>query len=304
IMTHEQSVQVGQLLALATAFSWTLGSLAFENASRRVGSVPVNLIRMVIAFCLLSLHCLIFRGRLLPTDAPVQAWRWLLLSGAIGFFIGDLALFRAFVEIGARLSQLLMTLAPAVAAICGVALLGERVGARGWLGISVTLGGVVLVVTQRVPSHANHHRITTKGLMLGIVAAFGQGLGVVAMQPALAVFDQPFAATQIRAIAGIAAFATLVALRRDFRRVGLAARNPAAMAFITLGAIAGPYLGVSMLASSLSHGVTTGVASTIASLVPVMIIPFAIVLKHEHVTWRGWIGAIVAVAGVGILMLG
>ena len=69
-----------------------------------------------------------------PGDAPHDAWKWLLLSGVIGFFVGDLALFRAFVEIGARLCSLLMALAPPIAALTTVILLPEEhMTARAWL---------------------------------------------------------------------------------------------------------------------------------------------------------------------------
>src|SRR5690348_15476824 len=97
---------LGQLLALATAFLWTVSALSFEAASRRAGSVAVNLLRLVLAFLLLGAFGLYARGRALPTDATPHHWRWLLLSGAVGFFIGDLCLFRAFVVLGARLSTL------------------------------------------------------------------------------------------------------------------------------------------------------------------------------------------------------
>ena len=147
---HLTPYQIGELFALLTALCWTLSSLAFESASRRAGSLPVNLLRMLVAFAgLCIVGQLSDRHRALPVDAPADAWRWLLLSGVVGFFIGDLALFRAFVILGARLSQLLMSLAPPMASIVGFALLGERISRIGWLGMFVTLAGVALVVSER-----------------------------------------------------------------------------------------------------------------------------------------------------------
>ena len=133
--------RIGQLLALGTAVCWTFSSIAFEMASRRAGSLPVNFVRLSLAFVGLALIGFLGPRHLIwPSDAPPAAWKWLLVSGVIGFFIGDLALFRAFVEIGARLCSLLMALAPPIAAITAVFLLpNERMTTRSWLGMAVTL---------------------------------------------------------------------------------------------------------------------------------------------------------------------
>ena len=94
--------RAGELAALGTASCWVVSALSFEAAGKRVGSLSVNLIRLVMAFVPLSLYGLITRGLAFPIDAEPRAWGWLGLSGMIGFVIGDLCLFRAFVMIGQR----------------------------------------------------------------------------------------------------------------------------------------------------------------------------------------------------------
>src|SRR5512137_2628270 len=98
----------GEWAALLTAMFWTITALAFEAASRRIGSMPVNLLRLVVGFAFLSLFVFFYRGSLLPLHATPHAWLWLSLSGLVGFVFGDLCLFQAFVVIGARISMLLM----------------------------------------------------------------------------------------------------------------------------------------------------------------------------------------------------
>ncbi len=46
------------------------------------------------------------------TDASPSAWLWLSLSGVVGFVIGDVFLFEAYVRIGTRITLLLMSLSP------------------------------------------------------------------------------------------------------------------------------------------------------------------------------------------------
>lgn len=301
--------RIGQLLALGTAVCWTLSSIAFEIASRRAGSLPVNFVRLTFAFVGLGIIGFLSDRQLFwPSDAPPVAWKWLVLSGVIGFFVGDLALFRAFVEIGARLCSLLMALAPPIAALTAVFLLPEEhMTARSWLGMAVTLAGIVWVISERVEqndSRKHVRRATILGVTLGLIGAAGQGVGAVVAKLGTNSFNNAFAATQIRALAGIVGFFLLILITRDLRRMWLALRDWRALLALTFGAIAGPLLGVSMLLKSMSKpmNVPPGEASTLAALVPVLILPVLIARGKEHVTWRASLGAIVAVVGVGILM--
>ena len=110
---------LGELAALATAVCWALGSLAFTRAGRRIGSLPLNVIRLAIALVFSAIAGLVLYGRALPTDATAEQWWWLGLSGAVGYFFGDLCQFRAFIEIGPRLTLLLMALTPPMTALIG-----------------------------------------------------------------------------------------------------------------------------------------------------------------------------------------
>jgi uncharacterized membrane protein len=78
----------GELAALATAFFWTVTALSFEFASKRVGSLAVNMIRLTLAFLLLSVLTFFSRGMVLPFDASPHAWIWLSLSLIISFLPG------------------------------------------------------------------------------------------------------------------------------------------------------------------------------------------------------------------------
>ncbi|HAN95362.1 MAG TPA: EamA family transporter, partial [Firmicutes bacterium] len=109
-MDAQVAAHLGELAALTAALCWSLNSLAFEAAGRRVGSLAVNYLRIFVAFPLLTLTAWLTRGLALPLDAPPQAWLWLSISGLVGFVFGDIFLFRAFVEIGSRISLLIRSL--------------------------------------------------------------------------------------------------------------------------------------------------------------------------------------------------
>ena len=115
----------GEIAGVLTAVFWTVTSLAFESAGKKVGSLSVNLIRLVMAFFFIGIYSWIARGFFFPTDATLFQWKWLAVSGLVGFVIGDLLLFQAFVVVGARISMLMMALAPPFAAFIGWLILGR-----------------------------------------------------------------------------------------------------------------------------------------------------------------------------------
>ena len=291
----------GEAAALATAVCWTATALAFESAGKRIGSLAVNLIRLVIGLGFLAAYTTISRGHVVPDDASAHAWIWLSLSGVAGFAIGDLCLFRAFVLLGARLSMLLMALVPPFTAVIGLAILGERLAPLDWLGMTLTLGGVAWVVAERRPPSAVEARagVSRTGIILGVVAAAGQAGGLVLSKYGMRDYD-PFAATQIRIIAGIASFSVLFLVIGWWPKIIGACRDRAAMASTTIGAFFGPFLGVSLSLVAIKY-TETGVAATIMALVPVLIIPPAVLIMKESVSTRAILGSLVAVAGVALL---
>lgn len=294
--------RIGECAALITALCWTFGALAFESACRRAGALAVNWIRLVIGFILLSLFCLFYRGMIIPADASLHSWLWLTLSGIIGFAVGDYLLFRAFIVIGARISMLMMSAVPPMTAIIGWIILNETLSLLAIAGMLLVVGGIVLVVLER-KTNRNHveraHPIS--GIVLALGAAGGQAVGLILSKYGMRQYD-PFAATQIRVISAIAGFSILLLFARRWSLVSAALRKPKSLGPTTIGAVLGPFLGVSFSLLAVQR-TTTGIASTIMAIVPVLIIPPAVILYKEKITVKEVIGAVIAVTGVALLFI-
>jgi drug/metabolite transporter (DMT)-like permease len=306
----------GELAALATAACWVVTALSFEAAGRRVGSLTVNLLRLVLAVGLLAAWGAIAHGRPLPTDATAHAWGWLTLSGLVGFTFGDLCLFRAFVVLGSRLSTLMMALAPPLTAVIGWLVLGEVLTPVDLAGMALTVGGVAWAVSERrrVPAvpggtpatsgdtpatsdRASSHR--AQGVLLGLGGALGQAVGLVLSKLGMGGYD-PFAATHIRVMAGLAGYVALFTLLGRWGRVPAALADRRALAFTSVGAFFGPFLGVSLSLVSVQL-IKAGVAASLMAVTPVLIIPVLLLSGRERVGAGGVLGALVAVTGVVLL---
>lgn len=295
----------GELAALMTAVFWTITALSFESAGKKVGSLTVNLIRLVIGFVLLSLFAWLTRGFFLPVDASANTWFWLSASGLIGFVMGDLFLFKAFVVIGARISMLIMALVPPLAALIGWLVLGEILTGQNFVGMGLTLSGIALVVLGRPNQSNRRQRVNFSYPVLGLLLAFGgavgQAIGLVLSKLGMKAYNA-FAATQIRILAGILGFSVLFFILKRWPQVFKALKHRGGMIGISVGALFGPFLGVSFSLLAIQN-TSTGIASTIMSIVPVLIIAPAVIIFKEKVTLKEIIGAIVSVVGVALFFL-
>lgn len=292
----------GEFAALLTAFVWTVSAFAFESASKRIGSLAVNIIRLVIGLAFLSAFSFIQRGYILPFDAPGYNWLWLSLSGLVGFVLGDLFLFKSYTVIGSRFSMLIMTLVPPVTTFFSWIMLGERLKLLHFAGMVLTFSGIALAIFNQ---GTNGERFSLKLAPAGILYAFGgavgQALGLVLSKIGLRDYD-PFAATQIRVIAGIAGFAALITIMSRWKQVIGSLKDKPGIQASALGAFFGPFLGVSFSLISVRH-TEAGIASTIMAVVPVLIIPPAVILYKQKVTIAEIIGAVISVAGVAVFFM-
>jgi len=240
----------------------------------------------------------------LPTDAGGHQWLWLSLSGLVGFVMGDLFLFQSYVLVGARISMLIMSLSPPIAAGIGWLSMGETLTLKQALGMLLIFIGIAMVVlrSEKTPNGSKiigrkiKFGYSIPGLLLAFGGAVGQAGGLVLSKYGMAGYDV-VASVQIRVITGIVGFAAVLLFMHKSGNLLVAVKNAGAMRRITVGSFFGPFLGVSFSLLAVRY-TSTGVASALMSIVPVLIIAPSAVLLKEKITFREVAGAIVSVVGV------
>lgn len=288
---------IGEIASLLTAVCWTLSAIYFERAGRRVGSLSVNIIRIFLAVVLLGLTTLFTRGVFLPLDATAYNWLWLGISGIVGFFLGDLFLFKSYTIIGSRTSQLVMSLAPMITAVIGWFFLNEILSLKSIFGIVISVLGIMVAVAGKKLKL----NVPLRGFLYALGGAIGQALGLILSKKGMGDYD-PVAATQIRAIFGFASFALLITFMKRWKRVFVVSTDLTSMKSITVGAIFGPFVGVALSLYAVQH-TETGIASALMALTPIfIIIPSAIMFK-EKITARQVIGAVIGICGASIFFI-
>ena len=170
---------VGELISIGVAFSWTATALLSEFGSKRMGNLTLNVLRMALALLFSVVLFWYVMGTPIPTHIPMEACGWMLLSGLVGYVIGDYCLFQCYIIIGSRYGQLFMTLAPLTAALMAWVTLGQQMMAMSILAMFVTLAGISISILGR----GEHHRVSLKlplnGILFAVGAAICQGAGLV-----------------------------------------------------------------------------------------------------------------------------
>ncbi len=299
---------VGETAAILTSCLWTFNSLFFTVAGKKIGSLSVNAYRTAFAVILLVSAHVLFLGTALPA-ATNEQWFWMGLSGIVGLGIGDIGLFAAFVIIGPRLSLLMMSLSPIFASLVAYAMLGELIPPLAIIGIAVTLAGVTVVLMERDnnskndPVEKNHRKW---GVFFALIGAGGQGVGLVLSKKGIyvdaTVLLNPISATLIRMIAGALFVWACAVVAGRFSALHRALKDHEAIKNTAAGAFLGPFMGVTFSMVAVTY-TEAGIAQTLMSLMPILIIPVVWVLYKQRTNWQGIVGAAIAVIGIAILFL-
>ena len=291
---------LGEITALLTACCWSFSSYIFTAAANRIGSVQINIDRMILAVIILFTTITIAG---ISIDLSKNQMLNLAISGIIGLVIGDTFLFKAFTMIGTRLSMLLMSLTPAMSAILAYFFLDERIVTLGIIGMIITLFGIVLVVFDRKEKDASHSK-RGLGIVYGILGALGQAVGMIFAKLA---FEESningFLATFVRLFAAaILILPVSILLRRYKNPITLYRSDTKGLALTFGGTFFGPFLGITLSLISIAS-TSVGIASTLMATVPVIMLPIGKFVFKDQINLKAIIGAVIAVAGVAILFL-
>lgn len=292
---------IGEIAGLSAAGLWSFSSIVFTTVTKRIGAVQLNIDRMVLATIFLILTIALLG---IGWEVSLNQIILLSISGFIGLIIGDTFLFKAYQEAGPRLSSMLMTINPAIAAVLAMLFLGESLSLWGFLGIAVTIGGVMMVLSESRQNAKTKFKITKAGIIYGLLAATGQAVGLIfAKQAYLNGEIHSLTATLIRiAAAAIVMIIIMTAMKKYKNPVKLYKDDTKSFSLVALGSVIGPYLGIWTSFIAITN-TKISIASTLMSVVPIYMLPLSKIVYKEKLTAKSILGAFAAVAGIAVLFL-
>ncbi len=291
---------IGEISALVTACLWSVTSFLFAFAAEKVGSVQVNINRIILAAVILFL--IVAVSGIDYTLSALQVY-YLIISGVVGLVIGDSFLFKCYQLIGARLGMILMSLVPAISTILAWVFLNEFITPLGIVGMIITISGVVLVVTEKAEKSLkrNFNKI---GILYGFLGAAGQAGGLILAKFAFAEgYVNGFVASFARlSSAGVIILIGGLLLRRYRNPIATYRKEIPALKATIVATVLAPVLGVTLSLVAIEF-TKVGIASTLMALVPIIMLPISGIYYKEKLSARAVSGAFIAVIGVIILFL-
>lgn len=292
---------IGELASLGAAFLWSFSPFVFTLAARRIGTIQLNVTRLFIAGIFLFLT-LIISG--IDFSLSLSQFYLLCLSGFIGLVLGDTFLFKSFKEIGPRLTMLIMSLNPALAALISYFWLNENLSVFGIIGIGVTITGIMIVILEKEANGKKSSKIAVISLMYAILATLGQGIGLIFAKLAFMEGEiDSILATFTRISSSAVIFLILTLITKRFKDpVKLFANDLKSFGLVIIGSTLGPFLGVTLSLVAINY-TQVGIAATLMATPPIIMLPLSAIFFKEKLSWKSIVGAIIAVGGVAILFL-
>lgn len=303
----------GVLPAFLTTVLFSISAVSATRIAHTWGGTTANFLRLTVAMVLLGVWAHTYGSGL-----GGAAFTLFLLSGCIGFGIGDIALYQALPRIGSRLSVMLVhCVAAPFAALTEWIWLGTKLSAAQIFWSAMILAGVSVALAPEKQIKTTR-RLLVVGVLFGLLAAFGQGFGAVLSRKAFAIAElageqiDGLTAAYQRIIAGWVIAGIAAALVHRHWHSQRAKTSPSGMPanaslsanekwrtswqWLGLNALTGPTLGVGCYQWALAT-TPTGIVLPIVAITPLMVIPFVRWIEHENPTVRSLIGGVIAVAG-------
>ena len=290
------------LFALGAAACWAIGSVMSVMPSRHLGAIAFTRWRMAMV-ALMLWAVVAVQGSWHSFDT--HAWGVMAVSGLVGIFIGDTALFSAINRLGPRRAGVLFATHAAFSAVLGFALLGERMNLQALMGGVLTLAGVMLAILlgrHKDETHAweaDHGQVRV-GVALALLAALCQAVGSLIAKPVMALQVDPIMASAVRVTVATAAHAVLLlagfqAARADRAPTTRVLLQTGLNGFIAMG------IGMTLVLLALEKG-DVGMVAILSSVSPILVLPLLWLQLKRAPAPGAWLGAILTVVGTALIL--
>ena len=277
-------------MPLVFVFLWSTGFVGAKLGLPHAPPVTFLVLRFALVVVLMLPIAILFRA---PWPNSPQQVAHIAVAGVWlhgGYLVGVFGSIHFGMSAG--LVALIVGLQPILTAFAAVPLLGERVSRRQWLGLLLGLGGVVLVVLQKISLSG----LSALSISMALIALLSITIGTVYQKRFCAPFDLRSGSVIQFVAAGLALLPFGLAL--ETMRVAWTREFLFALAWLALVLSIGA---ISLLTLLIRRGAATTVAS-LFYLTPPTTAVMAYFLFGETLTGIALVGMLLAIAGVALVV--
>ena len=292
-----------EYLALAAATCWALGSLMSAQASTHLGAFYFTRWRMLCAGSILWCISLSSGGW---ASLTLSSSTVLVLSGAIGIFIGDTALFASMNRLGPRRAGVLFATHSLFSVILAYLFLGETQWGWTLVGSSMLISGVMVAILfgkRKAEQHAweaNQSQLKS-GIALGLLSALCQAVATLMLKPLMETDIDAVSASAVRMTTAFLLHQLIFMLGVRVARAYLPMTKQVFLLVLGNAALS-MVLGMTLLLYALRYG-DAGMVAILSSVSPVVVLPLLWLVYKRSPAWGAWLGAVLTVAGTALILL-
>ncbi|MDA8740194.1 DMT family transporter [Rhodobacteraceae bacterium] len=292
-----------EFLALGTAFLWAVTSLIHADLSRSLGGAAYNRLRLTIMAFVMPAVAFFWGGWETVDSSGVVL---VILSGLVGFSLGDSAMLMSMQYLGPRRTQVIYAFNAPMTVVLGIFLLSEVPTIFQVLGILVTFCGIYIAIAYGKRKEQTHAWETDQGkvwigVLWGVVGALSQAVGIILLKPALNLGADPFIIATMRIMAG-GFFIAVVGyfFPRTHWMPNITWRR---LLWTTVAGVVGIIIAAGFFLTYAVKLGNIGIATVLSATTPIMVLPILWFFTKENPSKSAWIGAGLAVIGVSIIIL-
>lgn len=282
---------------LGTGMTWAATTILVRSLSGTLTPAGITAVRATIGGSILLAIALAMGngGEVVRMPLWVVLALWASIIIAMGF--GDPMFFASMDYLGVTRALILSMANPLLTTLVGIGLLGEPITLPRAAGILLVVGGLVLIIAGKGDGGAER-RATRRGMRLVFWAAGAWAVSAVILKPPLQVVSV-VAASAVRIPMG-GLFLWMTPWTRGTLRA-IANSTPAERT--RLGAICLlSSFGSLLFTSGIKFG-GVAIGNVLASTSPLFTLPFEVWVLGQRPSRQTVLGAVVTVAGVGLMNL-
>ncbi|MDD5772428.1 MAG: DMT family transporter [bacterium] len=288
---------LGGLAALGSAVAWAFGSILFEKLGNDVSPLGMNLGKGIIGILYLGILLLLIGME--PINN--RDFLFLALSGLLGIALGDTFFFKALMHLGPRLTILLETLGPVLTVIMAVLFLHERPSSLAWTGSIFTIAGVTWVLFESAPMEKLKENWIS-GVKYALLSSFCMSLGIIFAKIGVS-STSALQGTLIRFLFSVIGLTLWGTATREIKNWLLPFKNIRSLKLLLLTVFIAVFGGFWLFLVALKY-IDASIATILNSTTPLFILPMVVFISKEKISPRAIIGAVIAIAGIGLIFVG
>lgn len=294
---------VGELSALACAIIWSVTAFIYKEASGKMSSLQINAIRLITSSVYLIVLVFGFTGL---SEMSATQFVLLAVSGLVGLVLGDTFIFKSYELMSPRLTSLFLTVNPAMAAIIAFIWLGEGLSLTSVVGIGITISGIAIVLAEGASGEKLFSKISKRGILFCVFSTFFNAIQLTMTKEVFQLGNGNIDALSVALIricsATLLVYPVAFAMKKDLSIRKVVRREPAMTLKLAVASFFGTFIAIALSYVAVVK-TEIGVAATLMSTTPILMIPVSRYLYKEKPTWHSIVGAVVAVGGVAILFM-